>query len=71
MALGKRNRIRQVGPAERLDEQEPQCRCLSFDGARRELPIAEQMNLVLANVVQPPDPATGENTWRTPSTAWT
>jgi hypothetical protein len=53
MALGKRNRIRQVGPAERLDEQEPQCRCLSFDGARRELPIAEQMNLVLANVVRP------------------
>src|SRR5258708_5885698 len=53
MALGKRNRIRKVGPAERLDEQEPQCRCLSFDGARRELPIAEQMNLVLANVVRP------------------
>src|SRR5260370_952836 len=36
MALGKRNRIRKVGPAERLDEQEPQCRCLSFDGARPE-----------------------------------
>src|SRR5258708_1647813 len=53
MALGKRNRIRKVGPAERLDEQEPQCRCLSFDGARRELPMAEQMNLVLANVVRP------------------
>src|SRR5258708_5607601 len=53
MALGKRNRIRKVGRAERLDEQEPQCRCLSFDGARRELPIAEQMNLVLANVVRP------------------
>ncbi len=47
----ERNRIGQVGPAERLDEQEPQGCSLSLDGARRKLAIAEQVDLILANVV--------------------
>jgi hypothetical protein len=35
-----------------LDEQEPQRCVLSFNGARRELAVAEQMNLVFADVVR-------------------
>ena len=53
MMLGKRDGIEQIGSPERLDEQEPQSRGLSFDGARRELAIAKQVNLILANVVWP------------------
>jgi hypothetical protein len=50
--LGEQNGIRQVGPTERLNEQETQRGSSSFDGARRQLAIAEQVNLIVANVVR-------------------
>jgi hypothetical protein len=54
MMLGKWDGIGQIGSPERLDEQEPpQSRSLSLDGARRELAIAKQVNLILANLVWP------------------
>ena len=49
-ALGKRNLIEQVGAPKGLDEEKPQRRTSALDGARRQLPIAKQMHLVLANV---------------------
>src|SRR5271168_2057717 len=49
--LGKRERIRQVRPPQCLDEQEPQRRRLSRDGASRKPAVAEQMDLVLADVI--------------------
>ena len=59
VALGKRDLIGRVGPAQRLDEQEPQRCGLSFDGARRKLAVAKQMDLVLANAIR------AELVWRT------
>jgi hypothetical protein len=51
--LRKWDRIGQVRAAQGLYEQEPQSRRLSFDGARRELAIAEQMDLLLADMIRP------------------
>jgi hypothetical protein len=49
--LRKRDRIGQVRPTQRLDEQEAQRCCPSFDGAREQLAIAKQMDLVVAYMV--------------------
>src|ERR1700733_13594478 len=49
-ALGKRNLIEQVGAPKGLDEEKPQSRTSALDSARRQLLIAKQMNLVLANM---------------------
>src|ERR1035437_8594037 len=49
-ALGKRNLIEQVGAPKGLDEEKPQSRTTALDSARRQLPVAKQMHLVLANM---------------------
>jgi hypothetical protein len=38
-------------PAQCLDEQEAQCRRLSFNGSCRKLAVAEQMDLILADMI--------------------
>jgi hypothetical protein len=53
VALGKRNLIGQIGSPKRLNEQKSQRCRLSPNRARRKLAIAEQMNLILANMVWP------------------
>jgi hypothetical protein len=52
VALGKWNVIGKVRPPKRLDEEKTQCRSAAFDGPRRELALAKQMNLVLADVLR-------------------
>jgi hypothetical protein len=49
-ALGKRNLIEQIGTAKGLDEEKPQSRTTALDSAWRQLPIAKQVDLVLAYV---------------------
>ena len=49
-ALGKRNLIEQVRAPKSLDEEKPQSRTTTLDRARRQLPVAKQMHLVLANM---------------------
>ena len=49
-ALGKRNLIEQIGAPKGLDEEKPQSRTSALDSTRRQLPIAKQMHLVLANM---------------------
>ena len=48
--LGERNLIEQAGAPKVLDEEKPQRRASALDGARRHLPVAKQMHLVLTNV---------------------
>src|SRR5580658_1219243 len=49
-ALGKRNLIEQIGTSKGLDVEKTQSRTSALDRARRQLPIAEQVHLVLANM---------------------
>src|ERR1035438_538954 len=49
-ALWKRDLIEQVGAPKGLYEEKPQSRTTTLDNARRQLPIAKQMHLVLANM---------------------
>src|SRR5271165_4419594 len=49
-ALGKRNLIVQVGAPEGLYKKKPQSRAPALNSARRQLPITEKMNLVLADM---------------------
>ena len=49
-ALGKRNLIQQVGAPKGLDEEKPQSRTSALDSTRRQLPIAKQVHLLLANM---------------------
>lgn len=49
--LRKRDRIGQVRSPQRLSEQEPQSCRPSFDGPRRGLAIAKQMNMVATVLV--------------------
>ncbi len=53
VTLRKRDLIGHVGPAERLDKQEPQRCGLPLNGVWRELAVAEQMYLVLTDVIRP------------------
>jgi hypothetical protein len=50
-APGKGNLIGNIRPPQRLDEEKTQSRSMTFDGPRRELAIAKQMNLVLPDMV--------------------
>src|ERR1017187_536615 len=48
--LGERNLIEKVGAPKSLDEEKPQSRTSTLDSAWRQLPIAKQVHLVLANM---------------------
>jgi hypothetical protein len=48
--LGKRNLIEQVRAPKSLDKEKPQSSTTALDRASRQLPIAKQMHLVLANM---------------------
>ncbi len=70
MMLGELDGIGQIGSPEVLDEQEPQSRSLSLDGARRELTIAEQVDPILADVVRPNRSVGRRKYLAKSSTAW-
>jgi hypothetical protein len=50
LTLGKRNVIGKIRPSECLDEEKTQSSGTTFDRPRRELAVAKQMNLVVANM---------------------
>src|SRR6202035_1481874 len=50
LTLGKWNVIGKIRPSECLDEEKTQRSGTTFDGPRRELAVAKQVNLVLANM---------------------
>src|ERR1039458_3485501 len=50
LTLGERNVIGKIRPAQRLDEEKTQRRGAAFDGSGRELALAKQIRLVLANM---------------------
>ena len=52
LTLGKWNVIGKVRPAQRLDEEKTQRRGAAFDGPGRELALAKQIRLVLADMIR-------------------
>src|ERR1035437_1104071 len=52
LTLGERNVIGKIRPAQRLDEEKTQRRGAAFDGSGRELALAKQIRLVLADMVR-------------------
>ena len=52
LALGKRDVIGKIGPAQRLDEEKTQRRGAAFDGSWRKLALAKQIRLVLADMLR-------------------
>jgi hypothetical protein len=50
LTLGERNVIGKIRPSKCLDEEKTQSSGTTFDRPRRELAVAKQVNLVLANM---------------------
>src|ERR1700691_4977936 len=53
LALRKRDLIVDIGPLQCLPKEEAKCRCSPFDRPRGQLPVPEQMNLILPDMLRP------------------
>jgi hypothetical protein len=52
LSLGKWNVVGKVRPTQRLDEQKAKCGGATLDGSGRQLALAKQISLVLADMVR-------------------